>query len=188
MKTFLFVIGILILLISIGTFIISKENGQKMTFSPYVDEKGGISLPKDFRDNWTHLGAWASPDNTAKGFFHDVFTQPGIVEGFKKNNNRFPDGAVLVKEVRSVKSASMTTGPNVLSADKEVLWFVMIKNDKNRFPNNPNWGDGWGWALFNAKDPSKNVSTDFKKDCIPCHVPARQTDWVYIQGYPSLHE
>jgi len=161
----------------------NKNNG----FSPYVDDKGNISRPKDIRDNWTYLGAWALPNNMAEGF-HDVFTQPGIVDAYKKNNNKFPDGAVLVKEVRSAKSASMTTGPNVLSTDKKVLWFVMIKDDKNRFPDNPNWGDGWGWALYYANDPSKNVSTDYKKDCIGCHIPAKQTDWVYIQGYPSLHK
>jgi hypothetical protein len=186
MKQLLFVFGILIPLIISGMPIPAEENDEKNSFSPYVDETGGISLPRDFRDKWTYLGAWALPQNLPEGF-HDVFTQPGIVEAYKKNSNKFPDGAVLVKGVRSAKSASMTTGPNVLSADKEVLWFVMIKDDKNRFPDNPNWGEGWGWALFYAKDPSKNVSTDFKKDCIPCHIPAKQTDWVYIQGYPSLH-
>lgn len=186
MNQHLSVLGVLIALIVGGTLTVSEENHQA-GFSPYVDEQGGISLPRDIRDNWTYIGAWALPENMAEGF-HDVFTQPGIVEGYRKNNDRFPDGAVLVKEVRSAKSASMTTGPNVLSADEAVLWFVMIKDEKNRFPDNPNWGNGWGWGLFYAKDPDKNVSTDFRKDCIPCHTPARETDWVYIQGYPSLRK
>jgi Cytochrome P460 len=181
------VLGVLITLLVGGTLTASEEKHQARDFSPYVDEQGGISLPRDIRDNWTHLGAWALPENVAEGF-HDVFTQRGIVEGYKKNNDRFPDGSVLVKEVRSAKSASMTTGPNVLSADEAVLWFVMIKDEKNRFPDNPNWGNGWGWGLFYAKDPDKNVSTDFRKDCIPCHAPARETDWVYMQGYPSLRK
>ncbi len=28
----------------------------------------------------------------------------------------------------------------------------------------------------------------FQKDCIGCHVPAKNTGWVYIQGYPTLRK
>jgi len=62
----------------------------------------------------------------------------------------------------------------------------MVKDSKGRFPKNDLWGDGWGWALFEAKDPKKNVATDYKTDCRTCHVPARKDDWVYIRGYPLL--
>ena len=41
----------------------------------------------------------------------------------------------------------------------------MIKDAKGRFPGNDLWGDGWGWALFEAKDPKKNVATDYTTDC-----------------------
>ena len=65
-------------------------------------------------------------------------------------------------------------------------WFVLIKDEKHRFPNNPLWGDGWGWALFKADAPDKQVATDYKKDCLDCHVPAKSTDWIYVKGYPVL--
>jgi hypothetical protein len=32
--------------------------------------------------------------------------------------------------------------------------------------------------LFEAKDPKKNVATDYKTDCRTCHVPAKKYDWV----------
>ena len=48
------------------------------------------------------------------------------------------------------------------------------------------WGDGWGWALFKADAPDQQVATDYKKDCRGCHIPAKSTDWTYIQGYPVL--
>jgi hypothetical protein len=82
----------------------------------------------------------------------------------------------------------MTTGPKVIHAENQKLWFVMVKDDKNRFPDNPKWGDGWGWALYYANDPSKDVSTDYKKDCLGCHVPAKLTDFVYVDGYPVLNK
>src|SRR3954451_22918957 len=30
------------------------------------------------------------------------------------------------------------------------------QGDAQRFPENELWGDRWGWALFEAKDPKKN--------------------------------
>ncbi|MCA9810550.1 MAG: cytochrome P460 family protein [Candidatus Dadabacteria bacterium] len=155
------------------------------SFSPYVDLDGQITLPTNFKENWTFLGAWTLPGNKDDGM-HIVYTEPGVVKKFKETGNRFPDGAVLIKEVRSIKSEAMTTGANVIHAENETLWFVMIKDTKGRFSDNPNWGDGWGWALFNAGDPSRNVSTSYKKDCLGCHIPAKQTDWIYTRGYPVL--
>jgi hypothetical protein len=79
----------------------------------------------------------------------------------------------------------MTTG-DAHWATATKVWFVMIKDEKNRFHNNPLWGDGWGWALFKSDAPDKQVATNYKKDCLGCHVPAQSTDWVYVQGYPVL--
>jgi Cytochrome P460 len=153
----------------------------------YVDSKGAIALPKEFREKWTHLGSWFVPDEKAPGYgVHDVYTQPGVVEAYKKTG-QFPDGAVLVKEIRKARSARMTTGEASWAGDKSI-WFVMVKDGKGRFKGNPHWGNGWGWALFKANDPTKDVSTNYEKDCIGCHIPAKNTDWVYVQGYPALRE
>ena len=174
----------LLIVFSISLVYTSKadENGS---FSPYVDKDGQITRPTDFKEKWTYLGSWVHP-NSEKDGMHNVYTQPGVVEKYKENGSKFPDGAVLVKEVRSTKSQNMTTGKDVIHAQDLVLWFVMIKDEKGRFPDNPKWGDGWGWALYYADDPSKDVSTNYKVDCLGCHIPAKQTDWIYIQGYPVL--
>jgi hypothetical protein len=44
----------------------------------------------------------------------------------------------------------------------------------------------WGWALFESKDPNRNVATDYRTDCRTCHVPAKRDDWVYVRGCPVL--
>lgn len=168
-------------LMAIVSFNTAKTNEDE-SFSSYVDRDGKITRPTDFKENWTFLGSWTLPDKEE----HIVYTQPGIVQEYKRNGGEFPDGAVLIKEVRSIKSQAMTTGPKVIHAENEKLWFVMVKDAKNRFPDNPKWGDGWGWALFYADDPSKDVSTNYKVDCLSCHIPAKQTDWIYTQGYPVL--
>ncbi len=154
--------------------------------SPVVDAKGNINFPQDFRTTMVHLGSWFVPAGEASGF-HDVFTEKDSVLFFQKNG-RFPDGAVLVKVLRASKSGDYTTGQGVHHSTTIKQWFVMVKDSKNRFSGNPIWGDGWGWALFKPDNPEKNVATDYKKDCLACHIPAKSTDWVYTQAYPILHK
>ena len=64
-------------------------------FSPYVDEKGNISVPTGYRSQWAHLGTWAVPQMMAGLSYHEVYTQPSSVQAYKKTG-AFPDGAVLV--------------------------------------------------------------------------------------------
>jgi hypothetical protein len=92
---------------------------------------------------------------------------------------------VLVKEVFEATTGAMTTG-NVSRANILKGWFVMMKDSKNSHPDNKLWGDGWGWSWFDAAAPSKTISTNYKVDCQSCHVPARASDWIYVQGYPAL--
>ena len=90
-----------------------------------------------------------------------------------------------MKDVMTVGSEKLTTGQSTWSKNIKI-WFVMVKDSKHRFPNNDLWGDGWGWALFEAKNPNKNVATDYSTDCRLCHVPAKKNDWIYVRGYPVL--
>ena len=163
--------------------VIAEET--KSTFSSFVDDQGNISLPNDFRKTMSHLGSWFVPEGEASGF-HDVYAQPADVAAYRKSGT-FPDGAILIKELRASSTSDYTTGKNVSFANETIKqWFVMIKDTKNRFPNNKNWGTGWGWALFKKNNRDVNVSKDFKKDCIGCHIPAKDNDWVYIEAYPTL--
>lgn len=155
------------------------------SFSAYVNGQGDIRFPDSFRDNMTHLGSWYVPEGGASGF-HDVYTEKESVESFRENGV-FPDGATLVKELRASHAADYTTGTNVSYATEELKqWFVMIKDTEGRFSNNELWGDGWGWALFLADDPAINVASNYREDCLTCHVPARSKDWIYTEAYPTL--
>ncbi len=155
----------------------------------YVDKDGRIRVPEDYRLKWTHLGSWFVEGDKMGGggaSVHDVYTQPETVLEFRKTG-KWPQGATLVKEIRSARQGKMTTGQ--VHWDAEITqWFVMIRDNKNTFPGNPNWGRGWGWGLFSVDDPKKNTSTDYKIDCLGCHIPAEKTDWVYQHGYPTLTE
>lgn len=160
---------------------VSAQDG----FSPYVDDKGNITLPSDFRLNMVHLGSWFVPEGGASGF-HDVYTEKETAEAYRETG-KFPDGATLVKELRASKAGDYTTGMGVSHATSALKqWFVMIKDTEGRFPDNGAWGDGWGWGLYKTEDTTKNASADYKTDCLGCHVPAQETDWVYVEAYPTL--
>ena len=57
------------------------------------------------------LGSWFVPDGDASGF-HDLYTEKETVEVYRETGG-FPDGAMLVKELRAAKAADYTTGQAV---------------------------------------------------------------------------
>ena len=162
------------------------EEAAPKPFSQYVDADGNISLPDDFETRFVHLGsiAVASKKNEPIGDLHNTYTRREDLEAFQQNGE-FPDGAILVKEVRSATSAMMTTG-HANFATNVKIWFVMVKDAEERFKENDLWGSGWGWGLFEAGDRKTQVAVDYRTDCRTCHVPARKTDWIFTQCYPAL--
>jgi hypothetical protein len=151
-----------------------------------VDSHGNLRVPTDYRTAYQALGTWAVAADKGQGSkeMHTVYASPGAIDGYRKSGH-FPDNTVLVKEVFEAATGDMTTG-TVSHADKLKGWFVMVKDSKNSHPKNPLWGDGWGWSWFDADKPTKTTSTDYKADCQGCHIPAKSTDWIYVDGYPVL--
>ena len=151
-----------------------------------VDAHGNLHVPADYRTAYEFLGTWAVAVDKEPGSkqMHDVFTTPGTIAAFRKTG-KFPDGTLLIKEVYESATASMTTG-TVSHAQTLKGWFVMMKDTRNSYPSNKLWGDGWGWSWFDAGNPQKTTSTNYKTDCLSCHVPAQASDWIYTNGYPTL--
>lgn len=151
-----------------------------------VDAAGNLRVPDAYRTTYQSLGSWAVAADQAQGSkeLHVVYASPGTIAAYRKDG-RFSDGSVLVKEVFQAATASMTTG-TVSHAQSLKGWFVMVKDSGNTHPGNKLWGDGWGWSWFDAANPSKTTSTDYKTNCLPCHVPAQTSDWVYVGGYLPL--
>jgi hypothetical protein len=156
------------------------------TTASVVDDTGNLRVPADYRTDYEVLGTWAvaAEDGPGSKQLHVVYASPGTIAAYRKDG-RFPDGTVLVKEVFHTTTKDMTTG-TVSSAGALAGWFVMVKDSVGRFSGNKLWGDGWGWAWFDATDPQKTTSTDYTTDCQSCHVPARESDWIYTHGYPVL--
>ena len=179
-------------IISLLTMAVSIAVGGYMT-STYaapvtpavVDSDGNMHVPAAYQAEYEFLGSWAIAASGEPGSkeIHNVYASPGAVKSFHEHGH-FPDGAVLVKEVYTASTASMTTG-TVSHAQTLKGWFVMVKGNGN-YPNNRLWGNGWGWSWFEAANPSKTATVDYKTSCLACHIPAKATDWIYTSGYQTL--
>ena len=148
--------------------------------------ESNLHVPADYQNTYEHLGSWAVAADKGAGSkeLHVVYASPGTRAAFRRTGH-FPDGAVLVKEVRDTATQPMTTGM-VSRAMALKGWFVSVRDAKNSHPDNPLWGDGWGWSWFDAGKPMQTTSTGYRKDCLGRHQPAKATDWMYSSGYPPL--
>lgn len=174
---------LILTLITLAGYQVHSQGNSSNGFN-LVDKAGIIHKPADYRDRFQALGVVSVADPSGAVDLHYTYAPPGTAEYYRKNG-KFADGTVLVKEIFGTEHGSMTTG-DVHWAKGTKVWFIMIKDEKGRYPGNPLWGDGWGWALYKSDAPDKQVATDYKKDCLGCHIPAQKTDWVYVQDYPVL--
>ena len=177
--------------------------GEEKPFAPNVDvNTGAIRVPEGYTE-WPTLGTWAHAhtgeqlEKMGPGVHeYHVVTQPETI-AYYRTHRRFPDGAVLVKELLNAETMAMTTGPAVGHGTTIKGWFVLIRDTMGRYKESSLWGDGWAWSLFNADDSTQTVSKNYKTDCIPCHTPARELaprnavdadKWIYSFGYPVLRK
>ena len=167
----------------------SGQTASPNTTEGIVAQDGAISVPDNFRTDYVMLGAWSVAGDVDTGGeigLHIVYAPKSAVAGYRQTG-RFPDGTVLVKELFNGTTQSLTTGEATRAADK-VGTFVMVKDDQGRFPDNPLWGDGWGWAFFAGAETTTAVTKDYAAECLACHEPARATDLVYVEAYPVLKD
>jgi len=165
-----------------------KHSQYEGAAAAIVDDKGNLHVPSDYRTSYEALGSWAVANDDGPGSkdMHVVYASPGTIAAYRKDGH-FPDGTVLVKEVFHASTGQMTTG-TVSSAGTLVGWFVMVKDTVGRYQGNRLWGDGWAWSWFDANNPQQTTSTNYKTDCLSCHVPAQKSDWIYTFGYPALKQ
>lgn len=145
-----------------------------------------LQVPTGYRTSYEYLGSWAIAADSGRGSkqLHEVYASPGTIAAFRKTGG-FRNGTVLIKEVYETTTAPMTTGI-VSRAGTLKGWFVLVRDTENDHPGSMLWGDGWGWGWFDRGNPTRTTSTNFKSDCLTCHVPARATEWIYTSGYRPL--
>jgi Cytochrome P460 len=163
---------------------------EEATRSQSVEAEAVLQIPAvDYRKEWVQLGTFSvladKPADGAKQL-HVVYTARQNVEAYLRTG-RFPDGAVLLKDVFNARTETLTTGTSSYAGDLAGR-FVLVKDGGGKLGTGPRFGDGWGWAFYEGSETMRTVTTDYKSDCLSCHEPARGQDLLYIQGYPLLRK
>ncbi|WP_262693511.1 cytochrome P460 family protein [Kordiimonas aquimaris] len=181
----MFILAAVVFTVTFGDKVLSESN--KSFAGEAVSAEGHIRVPENFRTDYVLMGSWSVAGDADTGGeigLHIVYAPKNAVTAYRETG-AFPDETVIVKELFTGETEFLTTGEATRAKDL-VGYFVMVKDDKNRFPDNPLWGEGWGWSFFEGKTPNKTISTDYKSDCLACHEPARETDFIYTNAYPVL--
>lgn len=160
---------------------------QATSLPDNVSSSGVISVPKKFRTDFVFLGSWFLELKEQDGkLMQHVYSRKEDVEAFQKTG-QWPDGAMLIKEQLQAKTSDSKKMTESFAGHSKGI-FVMVKDREKRFSGNPLWGDGWGWSLFAADKPAQPVTRNYQSDCLSCHEPARDSDLVFIKGYPLLNQ
>ncbi len=174
-------------LTTVGLTALQAASTETEFASEAVSVDGSIHVPENFRTDYVMLGAWSVAGDVDTGGeigMHIVYSPREVVDAYRETG-KFPDGAVLVKELFNTKTEDLTTGAATSNTDT-AGYFVMVKDTEGRFPENALWGDGWGWSFFSATDTQHTTTKDYQAECLACHEPARATDLIYDYAYPVL--
>jgi Cytochrome P460 len=156
-----------------------------------VFSDGRLYVPdENYRVEWVQLGTFSvladEPEDGAKEM-HVVYAQREAIRAYLADGV-FPDGTKIVKDVFETETEELTTG-TASYAGTLAGRFVMVKDTDNlNAADSPLWGDGWGWAFYEGAETRQTVTMDYAVDCKSCHEPARETDFLYVQGYPLLSQ
>ncbi|MCL1092154.1 cytochrome P460 family protein [Shewanella kaireitica] len=173
-------------------FSLSIQAGDlSKTYSKHVDQQGNITFPSDFlMDGFVHLGSntVATPESGEIFNINSSYTQKSALMWYQKTGE-WPDGTLIVKILKFVSAKKSLLSGQVQHQTSQDIAFVMVKDTQNRFQHTSNkaiWGDGWGWAQFtDVKQPTVNTNQD-KNYCQGCHLPRKETDWLYTDIYPQM--
>ena len=97
-----------------------------------------------------------------------MYASPGVIDAYRKDK-RFPDGAVLVKEVFKAATSEMTTG-TVSRADALKGWFVMVKDAREPSPGERAVGRRLGMVVVRRGRSLKNDDDELQGAMpgVPC--------------------
>ncbi len=130
----------------------------------------GITLPEGYKD-WRVLSVHHRSDN---GTLRAVLGNDVAIKAAREGKtNPWPDGAIIGKTV--FKGDKHDRFPTATEPVAFVHAEFMIKDSK-RFKDT----GGWGYARWlGAEQKPYGKDASFVQECIGCHTPVKDRDWVF---------
>ena len=161
----------------------AKETEPQSNASPIY----GVTIPAGYRD-WSVISVGHLVDTGGK--VKQLRAQLGndvAIKAFKEGKLPFPDGAIVAalhwNEAASEENnnvlASGFPGAGLESfvAGSALNVQFMVKDSKRYAAT-----DGWGFADFTNSKPGDET---LHKTCYPCHLPAKDRDFVFARYAPT---
>ncbi|KFF27319.1 cytochrome P460 [Chryseobacterium vrystaatense] len=128
----------------------------------------GIAYIPEYK-NWTPISTTQRIDN---GTVRIIFGNSTAIKAIKDHKtNPWPDGTIIAK----VNWESLTTPEGNISPGAFRGVEYMIK-DRKKYASTK----GWGWARFlTAEMKPYGTDASFTKECVSCHSPVANTDYVF---------
>jgi hypothetical protein len=176
--------------IVVATLYVTKSPAQSANKEKSEAQSGaspiyGITIPAGYRD-WRLI----SVNHLAGGSVKQVRAQLGndiAIKAFREGTRPFPDGTIIAalhwNEASSPENdevlASGFPGAGIQSfiAGPAVNVQFMVKDSKKYAATG-----GWGFADFTNGKPGAET---LHKTCFPCHVPAKDRDYVFTRYAPT---
>ena len=138
---------------------------QTLTVKP---SPNGIEFLPDYK-NWKTISSTDRYDNHT---MREILGNDVAVKAIAENHiNPWPDGTAFAK----VAWAQQPDGKGVSQTGAFIQVEFMIR-DSNKYASTK----GWGWARWRGTDLKPyGKDADFTKECVGCHEPVRQNDYVY---------
>lgn len=166
----------------------ARAAGAAPDAAPWFQISDGVlKRPVGYRE-WIYVGTPVTPNSLNNGKapfpeFHNVYVDPDSWKQWKETG-RFPDGAIVMKELVSVGATQAVSGNGFFEGDYIGLE-AAVKSSKH-FPSEPG-----NWAYYSFTTPNHETLTETAEpfptsSCNSCHEQNAGDDWVFTQYYPVL--
>jgi hypothetical protein len=165
----------------IGAAVAFTAAGPAPSDPPQFTREGRLLRPQNYRE-WVFLssGLGMTYGPLASGTeprFDNVFVNPSAYQAFLQTG-RWPDGTVLVLEVRAAQSkGSINQGGHFQAGAMGIETHV---KDAKRFPRR------WAFFGFRQGENQSEPPAAETSSCYTCHEPNGAVDTTFVQFYPTL--
>jgi hypothetical protein len=147
----------------------TSEQPPSIHPQPVQNEPNGLAFLPDYK-NWRPISSTDRGDNhTMRVILGNDIAIKAIAE---KNIQPWPDGATFAK----VAWQEVPPDANGIIHPGKFIQVELMVKDKTRYAATAGWG--WGrWRGTDLQPYGKNAH--FDNECVSCHRPVRDNDWVY---------
>lgn len=155
--------------------------GSQSADGPQYSDEGRLRFPHNYRE-WVFLSSglgmtYGPLASSADPRFDNVFVSPSAYRAFL-DTGRWPDGTVMVLEVRAAQSKGSINRAGHFQGD--VVGVETHVKDSRRFPRQ------WAFFRFMGQSEISESAEAENSTCYRCHEPNGAVDTTFVQFYPTL--